>query len=233
MLFRPPVMAALIMCVLAIGGGVCFYYCSSYTRAGFLFHWHRKYRAAVEGREVAAPTQEQAEFLTGLCAAAKERTEHKITYDSSYFELDYPGGDVPENIGVCADVIVRSYRALGVDLQRLIHEDMRRDFNAYPHIWLQSEPDPSIDHRRVQNLITFFVRRGAALPVTDDPADYLPGDVVAWRMYNRRLHIGIVVDEYVPGKLHRMVVHNIGKGPKIENRLFRWPILGQFRYCGE
>lgn len=108
--------------------------------------------------------------LSALVDAAKERTNYSIVYDGSYIKIDYPNGDVPSNIGVCTDVIIRSYRKLGVDLQVLVHEDMRNNFSAYPsnRIWGLSTPDRNIDHRRVPNLQTYFRRNGQSLPISDE-----------------------------------------------------------------
>ena len=164
-----------------------------------------------------------------LIAAAVAQTGMKVTYDGSYRRIAYPGGDVPETIGVCTDVIVRAYRAIGIDLQVKIHEDMRGNFEEYPKIWGLNAPDPNIDHRRVPNLQTFFHRAGAELPVTGEVSDYLAGDLVAWMLPGNLPHIGIVIDaqssEGVP-----LVVHNIGRGPEIEDILFAYPITGHYRY---
>jgi len=115
-----------------------------------------------------------------LVKAAIDRTSHQITYDGSYRKISYPGGDVPDSVGVCTDVVIRSYRAVGIDLQQEVHEDMASEFSAYPPIWGLKKPDPNIDHRRVPNLQTFFSRHGLELGVSDDAADYLPGDLVTW-----------------------------------------------------
>ena len=146
-------------------------------------------------------------------------------YDPSYVPLDFPMGDVPREGGVCTDVIIRAFRAGGVDLQKEVHEDMRRNFHAYPQEWGLQAPDCSIDHRRVPNLMTFFRRKGRSLPVSLDSDDYLLGDVVAWRLPGGRLHIGIVVESQPP-----RVVHNIGAGARSEAVLFAWKLIGHYRY---
>ena len=43
------------------------------------------------------------EFLKKLVAAAEERTNHAVRYDPAYVRIPYPGGDVPEDTGVCTD----------------------------------------------------------------------------------------------------------------------------------
>ncbi|MEM6531828.1 MAG: DUF1287 domain-containing protein [Myxococcota bacterium] len=162
-------------------------------------------------------------FGEELSQAALERTKHEVRYDGSYQRIDYPGGDVPADIGVCTDVVVRSYRTLGIDLQKLVHEDMRGAFSKYPPRWGLKGPDRNIDHRRVPNLRRFFERRGASLPVTRERKDYRPGDVVSWTVSGNRPHIGIVVDG-------GFIVHNIGLGPKREDVLFAYPITGHYRF---
>lgn len=167
-----------------------------------------------------------------LVAAALERTTHTIRYDGSYFAMPYPGGDVPADVGVCTDVVIRSYRALGIDLQQLVHEDMAENFDLYPsaRIWGLQKPDPNIDHRRVPNLQVFFKRHGEELPVSGDSGKFLPGDIVTWMLPGNLPHIGIVTDKIEAPTGHRMVVHNIGSGPKLEDMLFDYPITGHYRY---
>lgn len=172
-------------------------------------------------------------FLSDLVVAAVERTHHAVTYDPGYVAMDYPNGDVPAGSGVCSDEIVRVYRALGIDLQKEVHEDIVKDSAAYPlDRWKQSHPDRNIDHRRVPNLMVFFARKGEEVPITDRAGDYRPGDLVAWDLGNGHLHIGMVVDQ--KGVLTRryMIVHNIGEGPKMEDVLFDWKIIGHYRYFG-
>jgi len=181
--------------------------------------------------EVAARPGEPPGFTAALCAAAIERTTHTVTYDGAYRTIPYPGGDVPDHLGVCTDVVVRAYRALGIDLQREVHEAMRADFRAFPQRWGLPGPDPSIDHRRVPNLQVFFARKGVVLPITAEPADYQPGDLVTWRL-GTLPHIGIVVDRRSADGRRFQVVHNIGRGPRLEDCLFDFPITGHYRYYG-
>jgi len=172
-------------------------------------------------------------FLDRLSDAAVERTSHEVRYDPTYFVIDYPGGDVPAEVGVCTDEVIRSYRALGVDLQQLVHEDMKSNFSLYPRKWGLKKPDTNIDHRRVPNLMVFFERQGAARPVTDDARDYQPGDVVTWDLSGGLTHIGLVVAVPSEADEHRLqIVHNIGAGPKMEDVLFNWKITGHYRFTG-
>ena len=165
-----------------------------------------------------------------LVSAALDRTNHQVIYEGSYRKIDYPMGDVPENIGVCTDVVVRSYRKLGLDLQQLVHEDMKANFAQYPKNWGLKRPDTNIDHRRVPNLERFFERHGQTLAITDDPKDYLPGDIVSWRLAGGLPHIGIVSDKKSAKSDNYMIVHNIGLGPKLEDVLFAYRIVGHYRY---
>lgn len=162
--------------------------------------------------------------------AAIEQTRYTFRYDPSYVKIAYPGGDVPLDRGVCSDVVVRAFRKVGVDLQKELHEDMKRNFAAYPKLWGLKRPDPNIDHRRVPNLMTYFNRKGKSLDITDTPKDYLPGDVVAWRLDNGLLHIGIVSHTQASSQRNHQVVHNIGAGAKLEDVLFSWQVIGHYRY---
>lgn len=173
-------------------------------------------------------------FLKKLVAAAEERTHHTVRYDPAYVRIPYPGGDVPADTGVCTDEVIRSYRAVGVDLQKEVHEDMEKNFSAYPRKWrwFTSHPDTNIDHRRVPNLMVFFSREGETLPITPRGEDYSPGDIVTWDLGGGVPHIGIVVSEKAAEGGRHLIVHNIGQGPKMEDVLFQWKITGHYRYFG-
>jgi uncharacterized protein len=161
---------------------------------------------------------------------AKRQVGVTRMYDGRYARLSYPGGDVPMDRGVCTDVIVRAYRHAGVDLQVRVHEDMKRNFAAYPKKWGLSKPDSNIDHRRVPNLQTFFRRNGQRLPVTHRAADYKPGDIVSWLLIGDVPHIGIVSDVRVPSTDRYLIVHNVGRGTQIEDVLFAYTVTGHYRY---
>ena len=183
--------------------------------------------------QISPPATSHQQFLRALVAAAVERTHHSVRYDPAYVRIAYPGGDVPADTGVCTDEVIRSYRAVGVDLQKEVHEDMERNFSAYPHKWhwLLGHTDSNIDHRRVPNLIVFFRRHGETLPITKLPNDYHSGDLVTWDLGGGVPHIGIVVDRQGDDQRY-MIVHNIGRGPQMEDVLFNWKITGHFRYYG-
>jgi uncharacterized protein YijF (DUF1287 family) len=173
--------------------------------------------------------QDGRSTMDALVASAVAQTHTPVRYDGSYRRIAYPGGDVPENIGVCTDVVIRAYRGTGVDLQVRVHEDMRRAFSSYPRQWGMAAPDSNIDHRRVPNLQTFFRRAGAGLPISREAAAYRPGDLVTWMLPGNLPHIGIVTGEKSSSGVP-LVVHNIGRGPEIEDTLFRYTITGHYRY---
>jgi len=183
-----------------------------------------------------------------LAAAARAQVGVTLGYDPRWSQIAYPNGDVPRSTGVCADVVIRAARdALGLDLQKLVHDDMASHFDAYParRVWGSQRPDTNIDHRRVLNLETYFQRSGACLwhassptPGSAFPKPLAPGDILTWRLLEGQLpHIGIVVavpaDVPVQNPKSR-VVHNIGRGaeeidlalfyPDLAIGHYRWPI---------
>ena len=170
-------------------------------------------------------------FDLKLANAGESIEDADITYDGSYYNLDYPGGDVPANIGVCTDVIVRAYRILGIDLQKEIHEDVIQDIEAYRGI---KKADKNIDHRRVPNLATFFKRHGKVLSISDNSTDYKPGDIIWWNLSNEGSlnHIGLVVNKKSSDGKRYLVIHNIGAGQNIGDFLFGAKIVGHYSYDG-
>lgn len=187
---------------------------------------------AAQPRPHAAVEAFRQALLRQFAAAALDRTHHTVRYDPAYVRIPYPGGDVPAETGVCTDEVIRAYRVVGIDLQKEVHEDMAANFSAYPRKWGRSEPDANIDHRRVPNLMLFFSRKGESLPITDRAEDYAPGDLVTWDLGRGLTHIGIVVDRKTVFTRRYMIVHNIGAGPKMEDVLFEWKIIGHYRYFG-
>src|ERR1700736_5657575 len=173
-----------------------------------------------------SPTRQQ--FLQKLVDAAIERTHHAVRYDPAYVRIPYPNGDVPSGTGVCTDEIIRSFRAVGIDLQKEVHEDMLHNFLAYPNQrrWLLAHTDTNIDHRRVPNLMSFFARKGELLTTSMQSDDYAPGDLVTWDLGGNVPHIGIVVDRKSARTGRYLIVHNIGRGPQMEDVLFNWRITG-------
>lgn len=176
-----------------------------------------------------AYAQNNDDFYLKLTNAAKS-LDTFVLYDSAYTKIPYPNGDVSKNKGVCTDVVIRSYRKLGIDLQQKVHEDMKANFAKYPKIWGLKKPDTNIDHRRVPNLQVFFSRFGVVLPITDKPEDYKAGDIVTWNLGTNTPHIGIVLDEKNWNNSRPLIFHNIGFGQVKEDMLFDYKITGHYRY---
>jgi len=170
----------------------------------------------------------QQDFYQKLAEAAGT-LPRLVIYDPSYTKIDYPGGDVPAHKGVCSDVIIRTYRKLGIDLQKEVHEDMKQNFALYPKIWGLKSTDRNIDHRRVPNLMTFFSRHGTVLKKSTEAKDYQPGDIVAWDLGRGITHIGMVSNQKA-GSGRYQIMHNIGSGQVLEDMLFDFKIIGHYRY---
>ena len=164
-----------------------------------------------------------------IAEAARAQIGKTIRYEPGYRALDYPNGDVPIEMGVCTDVVVRALRtAIGMDLQRLVHEDMKRNFSQYPKNWGLKRPDKNIDHRRVPNLKAYFERNGWTLAISKEPQDYKPGDLVTCRVPPNLAHI-MVVSDRTNAQGRPFVIHNIGAGTREEDRLFEFKITGHYR----
>jgi uncharacterized protein YijF (DUF1287 family) len=177
---------------------------------------------------LAAHGQQAPGIAQRIVAAARKQIGVTKEYDPSYTVLKYPAGDVPLRTGVCSDVIVRALRGVGIDLQKELHEDMKRDFSAYPQKWGLKGPDSNIDHRRVANLMRFFERHQMAVTGKfDAPEMYRPGDIVTWDLGSGVLHTGIVSDK--SGKRAPLVIHNIGAGAVEEDVLFQYHVIGHYR----
>ncbi|NQY27902.1 MAG: DUF1287 domain-containing protein [Flavobacteriaceae bacterium] len=169
-------------------------------------------------------------FFQQISACAVELIDDTIVYDPAYFSIKYPNGDIPEKKGVCTDVVIRTYRKMGIDLQKEVHEDMKQNLNVYPKIWGLKRTDTNIDHRRVPNLMTFFKRHHAEKPITRNGSDYQPGDIVCWNLGGAITHIGIVINQKSDDKQRHLIVHNIGGGQVAEDILFTYTIIGHYRY---
>lgn len=211
----------LLICVLAANG------CQRHTRVV-------SRKPAVPPNATVKPLPDNAppqlkQMLDGAIGQAGVTT----SYDPSYVALDYPGGDVPEQTGVCSDVVVRAFRKAGIDLQKEIHEDIEAARSDYPTKWGAIDPDPNIDHRRVLNLMAYFRRQGKSLPISYNATDYHPGDIVAWDLtngINHIDHIGIVTNMLSDSADRYLIVHNIGSGTRVEDVLFEWTIKGHYRF---
>lgn len=191
-------------------------------------HTRREMIGGVVATALAFPA-EAADPGRRLVAAARRQIGVTREYDSAYRRIAYPFGDIPRRTGVCSDVVVRAARdAWGVDLQQLVHEDMRRAFGSYPQSWGLKAPDPNIDHRRVPNLEAYWRRQGALVwhvPAAEKPSGaafprkLLPGDILTWSTALRgRPHVAIVS---AGGWLPR-IVHNNGAGTRETPLLMQW-----------
>lgn len=200
-----------------------------------VFHRRSFLRAAGAGLAASAifPSMAQSEtmvasdaYATTIIKAARDQIGITRFYDPAYTKLDFPGGDVAPEKGVCTDVLIRALRqGAGVDLQLAVNRDMKDHFTRYPKIWGLKRPDRNIDHRRVPNLRVFLTRMGAALPRDEPPQ---PGDIISVTLPGNLPHIMLVGDRYGPsGNL--MVVHNVGRGTQEEDRMTDWPQTGHFR----
>ncbi|WP_332453325.1 DUF1287 domain-containing protein [Chryseobacterium aquaticum] len=172
----------------------------------------------------------QNQFAQKLSDAALSLTRDKVTYDPAYYSIKYPNGDVAANKGVCTDVVIRAYRKLGIDLQKEVHEDMKKNFSKYPKKFGLKRPDTNIDHRRVPNLMVFFSRFGKSKSIETNASLYLPGDIVTWLLPGNLTHTGIVVNRKSADGKRYLIVHNIGGGQVIEDCLFKFTITGHYQY---
>ncbi len=180
--------------------------------------------------------EKPVDFYDKLSNAAISIIDPEVVYTPNYVGIKYPNGDVPAKTGVCTDVVIRSYRKLGIDLQKEVHEDMVVNFNLYPNLkkWGLKTTDTNIDHRRVPNLEVFFGRKGKKLPVSQISSDYKTGDIVTWMINDKLPHIGIIThlksDSDASGGKRPMIVHNVGGGQVLADCLFDYTIVGHFRY---
>lgn len=186
---------------------------------------------ALSPSEPPAATEIANPKIRKLLESAEEQLEVTTRYTQDYFSIAYPNGDVPTETGACTDVVIRAFRRAGIDLQKEVHEDMRANFREYPQKWGLTKPDTNIDHRRVPNLQAYFRRKGKSLPITASPEAFKPGDVVSWDLDERgTTHIGLVSNRLDPTGKRYLIIHNIGGGARLEDRLFEWTITGHFRY---
>ncbi|MCK5903426.1 MAG: DUF1287 domain-containing protein [Cocleimonas sp.] len=157
------------------------------------------------------------------------------SYDGAYKKLAYPNGDVDVSTGVCTDVIIRAFRAVDIDLQKEIHKDMKRHFRKYPKKWGLKSTDRNIDHRRVPNMERYFTRKGYQVPIGKGYHfnNYLPGDLVVWRINGDLTHIGIVSDQKVPESTRHYIIHNPFQGVEISDWLTEFKIINHFRVFGD
>lgn len=205
------------------------------SRRGFIAGAGALSLTACAEKSAPLPPRPNAQALRArlLVAAAEAQVGVTTIYDGAYRRIGFPYGDIEDVRGVCTDVVVRAYRrGLGIDLQAMVNADMHQAFYAYPNVekWELTQPDPNIDHRRVLNLIVFFDRMGAGLPVTRNPRAFRPGDLVTQKLTETNNHIAMVTNRWSADGQRPLIVHNICCGVKVEDRLFEFPITGHFRY---
>ena len=164
-----------------------------------------------------------------IVEAARWQVGKTTDYDGSYVSLAYPNGDIPISKGVCTDVVIRALRkSKQMDLQKRVHDDMRKNFSKYPKNWGLKRTDKNIDHRRVPNLRRYFKRQGWSVPATKNKDDYKPGDLVTCTVAGKLPHIMIVSDRKTADGTP-LIIHNIGGGAMEEARLFEFPLTGHYR----
>lgn len=175
---------------------------------------------------------ERVTKIEQLITAARRQIGHTTGYNGSYQRLKYPNGDVASIAGVCTDVIIRAYRALGYDLQKLLHEDLSKNFELYPskQIWGLAKPDTNIDHRRVPNMRVFFKRHGEEITLSQSALKLEPGDLLTWKLPSGVPHIGIVSDKRSKISERLLVIHNIGQGVQEEDIIDAFEMTGHYRY---
>lgn len=176
-------------------------------------------------RKHLSPSEESA-----IVKRARLEIDRVTVYDNTWLETSsYPMGDVPSNRGACTDVVVRSLREVGVDLQELVHEDVTHDLHGYGLGGI----DSNIDHRRVSTMFTFFNRNAMSL-TTDvrDKTAWRAGDIVfvafQWGRGAPPEHVGIISDKLGPRGLP-LVIENGGPKAVEQDSLGRGKVVGHFR----
>jgi uncharacterized protein YijF (DUF1287 family) len=216
--------------ILAIAGGIAFWFGKPLVQS---LQAAREGTSAEDRNLLIASLESSTEPGDQLAAIAISHSREEVTYDTSYYEIQFPGGDIPRARGRAEDVIIRCYRDLGIDLQKEVNADITSNFGIYPKNWQATQPDPNIDHRRAENLHFFFGRKGQTLANTRNPSDYKPGDIVVWSLSGGRTDIGIVVPNPTGKSSEPWIVHNNGAGVRWESGLFDQVIVGHFRYLPE
>lgn len=176
-----------------------------------------------------------------IIQACYNRVDSSIVYDSSYRTIKYPMGDVPANVGVCTDAVIRVLRDCGIDLQEHVHNaivaDNEDNRGQRYHI---KKPNTSIDHRRVWTLKKWFdekvlyfneatcgifmVRGLPTEGLSRYDGGYFPGGtILIYEMWPGQGHIGIVVDSE-----KNLIFHQVGYGQVIDASMRAWKIVGAY-----
>ncbi len=167
-----------------------------------------------------------------LVAAAREQIDVVTKYDGTYF----PADEIPEDSGVCTDVIWRALAAVNYDLRENMEEDISKNPNDYP----TSPPlDSNVNFRRVKTIKIFLDKYAEKLPMEVVPHDvenlstWQGGDLVTFaRLETTGLeHIAIVSDKRLRNGVP-LLIHNHGHGTLENNLLLDWPaeITGHYRF---
>lgn len=165
-----------------------------------------------------------------IVTRARLELERVTTYDNTWMETSsFPMGDVPSTRGACTDVVVRSLREIGIDLQQLVHDDLTRDMAGYGVGFV----DHHIDHRRVSTMFTFFARNAMSLTADlHDKSAWRAGDIVfvawQWARNSPAEHVGILSDK-IGARGLPLVIENGGPKPLEADSLGRGKIVGHFR----
>jgi uncharacterized protein YijF (DUF1287 family) len=159
-----------------------------------------------------------------LIKSARAQVGVTLFYDPRYVKLKYPMGDIPKVRGVCTDVVVRAFRGVGLDLQKIIYQDKKANPKRYKGLYYTDRLDPNIDHRRVKNLQAYFASKGYRVKDA-----FKPGDIVVWKLPGSNLdHIGICSNK-LNSKGEPLIIHNVGAGAKEEDVLREYIIVDHFR----
>jgi uncharacterized protein len=185
-------------------------------------------RVAVAVPEAAVPASPSPPVV----ARARLEVVREVSYDPAWFAIAYPNGDPAPDRGVCTDVVIRSLRTIGIDLQQRVHEDILRRPAVYTTV---TRPDRNIDHRRVTPMLTYLRTHATSLPTTFGEAELVtwePGDIVVLGFRPCPActpdHVGIVSDRKGPRGLP-LLLHNVGPRPSEDDRIDTWTVLGHFR----
>ncbi|MBX3016657.1 MAG: DUF1287 domain-containing protein [Bdellovibrionaceae bacterium] len=218
--FRVALLASLVL------SGAAVFYLSYLSPRALRSQWVEQFVRHYQSN--LAPRRMKAADCDRLLARARLMVESEIRYVADYVEIPFPEGDVAPDTGVCADVVVRSFREIGIDLQERVNRELKRDFASSPQIWGLEGPDTNIDHRRVPNLMWYFTREWSRRPLSEDNQDYRRCDVVAWDLGGGVTHIGIVSGVDANGETQ--LIHHLAEHPQEQAVLRRWRIIGHFAY---
>ena len=173
----------------------------------------------------APPVKKLTPFQRIVLGDLQRQAAAPIGYRNGY----YLGGEPPPNKGVCTDVVIRSFRAAGVDLQKAVTQDIR----AHPGDYPIARPDANIDHRRCRNLVVFFRRHARSLPIDGEKADWQAGDLVFWDTADKGKpdHVGVIANGRDAQNFPTVIHHWPGQPVAETDGLYGWTIRNHFRYA--